>query len=952
MVMKTCYTMASLVAIVAGTSFNSLADPPLVYNAENTGTNYTLTNFPASGSLPKVEPLPDPFVWFNSYTNGTFNSRSTDFTDWEHHRNEIAAVIQNYEIGSKPTVNPTNISASYSSGTLTVSVTNNTQVLTLTCPVSFPAGGTNPYPVCIGLDTGPYGALQSSLFIIRGIAGISFSSSQLTPSDNPQTSNPYYKLYPNLNPSNTGQYSAWAWGVSRVIDGLYKLNGVLGTNQIDLSHIAVTGCSYAGKMALFSGAFDERIALTIAQESGGGGANSWRYNHTEPVGTVEDTDNTDYNWFRDSLQQQFSGDNVSYLPDDHPELDAMVAPRALYVTGNTDYTWLGNPSCYVCSRAAAQIFTTLGIADRFGFNVDGGHSHCAFPNDQTNDLAYFLDKFMLGKTNLSSVKATYPASFSTIDYARWYAWWGTTNPAFPYNGRLQQGGPSSVTEGDGTLVGAGSVLVTPAPTNLTLVVYLTSSDTNKIIVPDSVIIPAGQSNAVFDLTIVDNSVLDGDEYVTITASCTECNNGPQSHVMLVHDNETATLSVSLPASASESAGTLTNAGFVSIGTAVTANFNVSLASSDPAKLIVPGSTVIQTGQTSAVFNLTFVDDHAIESPETVSVTAHVPNWTDGSASMSVLGDNPAAPIQFTWGPVSSPQFIGAPFPVTITALDNASNTVDYRLPVALSALAPGNTVGTNSILNSPTTENTENDDTEYMTGYSFTPDTNLTVTAVRSYFGDNVSIWTTNGQLIVSQNVTSVLGTWVDTPLPSPVLLLAGATYVIAAHTLADYYWGDGLPATFSDGTIGQAYIGFADAFPPYASSIPHWYLVDLRYSTDVNSVSVSPSTTSNFSGGSWSGNLAVLQGGTNVLLQASSAYGSGVSSPFNVIAKPVLAIAVVSNSVVVSWPAAASSFNPEQSSDLSNWTAVPGTPVVVGNLCIVTNAFNPGCTYYRLRKP
>jgi hypothetical protein len=32
------------------------------------------------------------------------------------------------------------------------------------------------------------------------------------------------------------------------------------------------GCSYADKMALFAGAFDERIALTIAQESGGGGA--------------------------------------------------------------------------------------------------------------------------------------------------------------------------------------------------------------------------------------------------------------------------------------------------------------------------------------------------------------------------------------------------------------------------------------------------------------------------------------------------------------------------------------------------------------------------------------------------------------------------------------------------------------------------------------------------------
>lgn len=45
----------------------------------------------------------------------------------------------------------------------------------------------------------------------------------------------------------------------------------LKKSRIDLSHLAISGCSFAGKMALFAGAFDERIALTIAQEPGGGG---------------------------------------------------------------------------------------------------------------------------------------------------------------------------------------------------------------------------------------------------------------------------------------------------------------------------------------------------------------------------------------------------------------------------------------------------------------------------------------------------------------------------------------------------------------------------------------------------------------------------------------------------------------------------------------------------------
>ena len=53
-------------------------------------------------------------------------------------------------------------------------------------------------------------------------------------------------------------------------------------------------------MALFAGAFDERIALTIAQESGGGGYTTWRYSEviTESVETLG---NTSHVWFIEDL---------------------------------------------------------------------------------------------------------------------------------------------------------------------------------------------------------------------------------------------------------------------------------------------------------------------------------------------------------------------------------------------------------------------------------------------------------------------------------------------------------------------------------------------------------------------------------------------------------------------------------------------------------------------------
>ena len=295
---------------------------PLVDSVENTGANVTVPFMPTLSELPNIPSLPDPFEWADG------RGRISHFSDWEYRRNEIGDQIQNYEIGEKPP-RPDTITASYSSNVLTVNVTVNGKTLTLTSQVVLPSGS-GPFPAVIGMDS-PSGNIPDSIFRSRNIVEIAFISSQVSTYGNPQISNPYYQLYPNLNPTNTGQYSAWAWGVSRIIDGLELVQNVL---PIDLKHIAVTGCSYAGKMALFAGAFDERVALTIAQESGGGGATSWRYSHTEALGTVEDIDNTDYNWFMDSMKQ-FASNNVSYLPEDHHELMAMVAPTCVVRHGKS-----------------------------------------------------------------------------------------------------------------------------------------------------------------------------------------------------------------------------------------------------------------------------------------------------------------------------------------------------------------------------------------------------------------------------------------------------------------------------------------------------------------------------------------------------------------------------------------------------------------------------------------
>ncbi len=393
---------------------NSFSQIPLVYNIESTDTGYASPPLPTLANSPSIPLLPDPF----KFANGTFSNK---ISNWEHHRSDFKALFENYEIGNKPTVDTSQVKATYSGGTLTVIVTVNGQTLTLTCAVSVPSGATAPYPVCIGMDN-PYGSLNSTDFTSRGIVGITFSESQVTSYNSPSNTDPFFKLYPTQNLDNTGQYAAWAWGVSRVIDGLYKVKSSL---NIDLNHIVVTGCSYAGKLALYAGAFDERIALTIAQESGGGGATSWRYSDLQSTGTVEGINQTNSAWFKNSLFD-FGNPNVSKLPNDDHELMALCAPRALYCTGNADYVWLSNMSGYVCSMAAKHIYDSLGISDRFGFNIDAGHTHCAFPSDQESDITYFLNKFMNvnGDTVKSKIITTHIAAYDTIDYARWYSEWG------------------------------------------------------------------------------------------------------------------------------------------------------------------------------------------------------------------------------------------------------------------------------------------------------------------------------------------------------------------------------------------------------------------------------------------------------------------------------------------------------------------------------------------------
>ena len=353
----------------------------LVFPVENTGASFPLPEMPTVDKLPVIKDLPDPLEGV------------TQYADWSRRRNEIGAMIQHYGIGRKPAVKPEQVKARMKGDTLIVDVTAGGETLTLRSEIKYPKVGQPPYALMIGTSGI---ALPKQLFEDRPIATMVFHEKQVNDygqwgPHHERGEHDFDRLYPNLK--DNGAYSEWAWGLSRLIDGLQQLGEEM--TKIDMNHIGVTGCSYAGKMALYCGAFDERIALTIAQEPGGGGAAAWRVSHT--MQEVESLERTDYHWFLESQRENFSGDSVYRLPYDQHELCAMICPRALLLLGNPDFKWLADEAMLVSAKAAREVWARFGISDRMGWSIVDGHGHCQLPERQWPEVQAFIDRFLLGR---------------------------------------------------------------------------------------------------------------------------------------------------------------------------------------------------------------------------------------------------------------------------------------------------------------------------------------------------------------------------------------------------------------------------------------------------------------------------------------------------------------------------------------------------------------------------
>ncbi|HYT60145.1 MAG TPA: CARDB domain-containing protein, partial [Haliangiales bacterium] len=217
---------------------------------------------------------------------------------------------------------------------------------------------------------------------------------------------------------------------------------------------------------------------------------------------------------------------------------------------------------------------------------------------------------------------------------------------------LLQAAGTSVAETDGNAATMGFI-TRNTDTNNPLVVTLFSDSTNKLTVPPSVTIPAGQRSVSFNINAVNNNVIEGTRPVRIAASAPGYDTVSLS--INVVDDDPPALALSI-ADALISEGSPSPATIATVTrTPVTARaLAVSIGSSNPGAVELPSGVSIPANQASATFNINTRDDLLVNGTRTVIISARtisdlgaVLDAGAATASIGVLdNDGPTLSLQF------------------------------------------------------------------------------------------------------------------------------------------------------------------------------------------------------------------------------------------------------------------------------------------------------------------
>lgn len=408
---------------------------------------------------------------------------------------------------------------------------------------------------------------------------------------------------------------------------------------------------------------------------------------------------------------------------------------------------------------------------------------------------------------------------------------------------------SPVNESAGTL--ATSLQLNPAP-DMPTTITLACSLPDTLSLPTTLEAPAGATSIPLTLTILDDTLLNGTREVSLRAQA----NSYVGYVakLLVNDNESASLGLTLPANGVE--GGVGTSGTVTCTPAPAVDVTVELTATPRNQIGIPGTVILPAGIGSATFPIAFPDNQRLDRTTSVTVTAAVTNWTNGTGNIAVQ--------------------------------DNESTALTVTLPPAVAegdgTLAAAGTVRISGTLTTALTVSLTSSDTSELTVPAI-----VTIPAGATSATFDLGV-IEDGTPDGSQTVTLSASTADFT---------TGQTTTAVADAAVHHFTFDLIPSPQYTGVAFPVRIVARDVNNDVAAGFRG--ITAMTADSSGSSIPVSPTATTGFTRGIWNGSVTLNTLGAILTLHGTGGGTTANSNPFQVRVPPVQVFAVASTDLAYS---------------------------------------------------